>query len=77
MAAKSPRVATDGPRSKSLLICPTCSYESPPDGDWRTDKRQTADGPKLALVCPKCRTDITHRPLSEAEPREDALAASD
>lgn len=76
MGAKSPRAATDRLRPKSLLICPTCGHESSPNGDWRTRKQETASDPTMALVCPECRTDITHRPLSETESREDALAPS-
>lgn len=76
MAAESPHTATDGPRRKSTLVCPTCGHESTPTGDWLARERDTRTGPKLALGCPECDTDITYRPLSEATPREGRLTTA-
>lgn len=63
MAPDVPSPDTDGPLAKSVLICPTCGHESPSDGDWLERRCDTADGSKLALVCPECATDITYRPI--------------
>lgn len=71
MAPDIPSTETDGSLSKSVLICPTCDHESPSDGDWRESRCDTAGGPKIALICPECATDITYRPIesdTEHEP---------
>ena len=53
-----------GQRRKSILICPTCGHESPPDGDWHA--RQQADA--VALVCPSCDAEVTTRPNTPLDP---------
>ena len=69
MESNPPSTTAGGSRPKSVLTCPTCGHESPPEGDWRERRRDTAGGPKLALVCPQCDTDITYRPIPSRRER--------
>jgi hypothetical protein len=62
MASQIPSPDAGGSPRKSVLICPGCSHESRASGDWREHYCDTAGGPKLALVCPECETEITYRP---------------
>lgn len=53
---------------KARLFCPSCWHESPPDGDWAREERETG----VALVCPVCESTVTVRPT--ADTRVPALA---
>lgn len=56
--------ATDQ-RPKAALFCPECGHESGVDGDWTASVDDAAG--VLRLTCPDCGTELTRRPLSEAD----------
>ncbi|WP_435361491.1 hypothetical protein [Haloarchaeobius sp. DFWS5] len=60
--------ARDGRRRKATLFCPTCDHDSPPDGDWVLDRRETG----TAYDCPDCETTITVRRPPKPDRSEDA-----
>lgn len=66
----SPSIDTDPPR-KSQLICPGCDYQSPPDGNWRFERRLS----ETVYECPRCRTEITRRPAERDRSVVAGLAA--
>lgn len=76
MAPDIPSTDTGGSPPKSVLVCQTCGHESRSDGDWRERCRDTAGGPRIALVCPECEADITYRPLPEDSCHEQAIPVS-
>lgn len=73
MAPDIPSSNAGRPPRKSVLICPGCGYESLYNGNWLEHYCDTAGGPKLALVCPECETEITYRPLPKGSHRERAI----
>ncbi|MFB6189487.1 MAG: hypothetical protein ABEI57_06355 [Halapricum sp.] len=52
------RTTTTGPPPKATLICPECGHTSPPDGDWRLQRRPTT----TIYRCPVCDAEVTRRP---------------
>jgi len=43
--------------AKTRLFCPSCSHESPMDGDWLGD-----ESPRYRLLCPHCGDCVVDRP---------------
>lgn len=65
--------STDSPdayadRSKAVLICPACGYESDVTDNWL---EVTGNGVR-ALVCPACGEVIDHRPARAPRPPAEA-----
>lgn len=73
MAPDIPSTDAGGSPRKSVLICPGCGHESLYNGDWHERYCDTAGGPKLALVCPECESEITYRPVSKESYDERAI----
>lgn len=46
------------PPPKRTLFCWECDHQSPVDGDWEVETRDST----LAYICPECTTTITERP---------------
>jgi len=63
--------STNDPPPKSTLICPTCDHTSPPDGDWRLQRRFRS----TVYRCPCCGADVVERPTATVNSLSAQIAA--
>jgi hypothetical protein len=54
----STRPTGNAPDRKSVLFCPRCEHESPPEGDWTVH----AVGDSVVVRCPVCGERVARRP---------------